>query len=170
LAQNPYTPLNQLPTMGAFLALPANDVSGARLAMRDLTGSGQDELVVASGNPLSSAVRVFTFADVQAGGGAAPIYYPVGTRTVDGVFAADHTTAPDTGSTNSNATTNTSNTNSSTTPAPLTPAPAQTGTSTYTASAAPSGNHCTCAACRALAQLANGGSAQDLMPSAAVVM
>jgi hypothetical protein len=165
LAQNPNTPLNQLPVMGAFLALPANDVSGARLAMRDLTGSGRDELVVASGNPLNSAVRVFTFADVQAGGGAAPIYYPVGTSTVDGVFAADHTTAPDAGSTNSSNTP----TNPNTTPAPLMPA-AQTGTNTYTVTATLPGNHCTCPACRALAQLANGGSAQDLVPSAAVVM
>jgi hypothetical protein len=93
---------NNLPPIASFYAYPSTDPSGARLAMHDLDGDGRDELVVASGNPRNSAARVFNIAQAEAGGGGAPVSYPVGAVTINGLYAGDHTPANDTSTTAAN--------------------------------------------------------------------
>jgi hypothetical protein len=85
LTQNPGTPASQLPFTALFLAVPGTN-SGARVAMVDVDGSGRDELVVTSADPSNPLVRLFTFAQAQAGGAGSAYAYPLGTTTVNGVY------------------------------------------------------------------------------------
>jgi hypothetical protein len=85
LTANPNTPASALPVIGAFLALPP-DTGGARLAIRDLSGDGRGELVVASGNPHGPFARVFTLGQVASGGIGGPSSLPLGGATLDGLY------------------------------------------------------------------------------------
>ncbi|QJX00335.1 FG-GAP-like repeat-containing protein [Frigoriglobus tundricola] len=86
LSQNPNTPASQLPLAALFVAAPGN--SGARVATADVYGSGVDQLIVGSGDPSNSLVRLFTFAQAQAGGAGSAYSYPLGATTVNGVYIA----------------------------------------------------------------------------------
>jgi hypothetical protein len=144
---------SNLPLIANWFALPPSDPSGARLAMRDMTGNGLDELIVASADPQNATAAVYSIANFQTGNLNVPVTYPVGTATVNGLYAADHTTA-------ATATTSTSTTASQST---TTPAPANASNNNHTvftasSGAAPSG--CTCPACLALARALKAAEAK----------
>jgi len=86
LTQNPNTPASQLPLAALFVAVPGN--KGARVATADVDGSGVDRLIVGSGDPSNSLVRLFTFAQAQAGGAGSAYSYPLGATTLNGVYVA----------------------------------------------------------------------------------
>jgi hypothetical protein len=164
-----------LPMMANFFAFAPTDPSGARLAMSDLQGNGLDDLVVASGNAQNSAARVFTFADFQTGNLSAPTAYPLGTATVDGLYAADHTSSTDTGTTGTTnsdpsgtTTSSTSGTNSTAIPTPV----ASSGTShqTFSATSNPALSGCTCPACLALARALKAAEAKSGQAATVTVM
>ena len=54
--------------------------------MRELTGNGEDDLIVTSETPQNSAARVYTFANFQTGNVNVPTTYPLGTTTIDGIY------------------------------------------------------------------------------------
>jgi hypothetical protein len=147
LTANPGAPLLQVPFAALFTALPGD--TGARLAMVG-NGSGTDDLVVTSADPSNSVVRLFTFAQAQAGGAGAPDAYPLGTTTVNGVYGADHTEPADTNP-DANA------------PPPARPETPNNQDAVYTVTAAPPKNKCTCPACTALAHLASASTSAPLV-------
>ena len=79
-----------LSPIASFYAFAPSDLSGARLAMVDLSGNGQDDLVVASENAQNSAARVFAYSNFQTGNLNVATTYPLGTATISGLYAADH--------------------------------------------------------------------------------
>jgi hypothetical protein len=87
MAAHPNTPPTQLPFAALFVAIPGTN-SGARLSMVDVDGSGLDQLVVTSADPSNPLVRLFTFAEAQAGGAGSAYGDPLGTSTVNGVYAS----------------------------------------------------------------------------------
>jgi hypothetical protein len=70
ITAHPSVPLFQLSFLGAAFALPPNDLSGARLALRDLDGDGNADLVVTSAGVQGRYARVFTLSQLQSGGGS----------------------------------------------------------------------------------------------------
>lgn len=140
----------------SFYAFSPTDPYGARLVMRPLEGNGLSDLVVVSADPNNPAARVFNYGQALDAGGNAPLTYPLFTKAIDGVYAGEHTSLPpssDSNNSNSNSNDPTSNSNSTD---PLTPSSTSTsGNTTFTASSNPTLHQCNCAACRALAQLAN---------------
>ncbi|QJW96830.1 FG-GAP-like repeat-containing protein [Frigoriglobus tundricola] len=143
LTQNPTTSPMNLPLAALFLAVPGNQ--GARLATVDVNGSGVDQLIVTSADPSNSLVRLYTFAQAQAGVGS--VAYPLGTSTINGVYAADHVQPANSDTTQ--------NPDATSPPPPSTTANTNT---TYTVTAAPPNHKCTCPACTALANIATGAS------------
>jgi|GEM_PF-714034 len=145
----------------SFYAFSPTDPYGARLVMRPLEGYGLADLVVVSADPNNPAARVFNYGQALAAGGNAPTIDPLLTKAVDGIYAGLHTSPPpssDSNSSNSNNSNSNSNdpTSNSNSTDPLTPSSTSTtGNTTFTASSNPTLHQCNCAACRALAQLAN---------------
>ena len=142
---------NNLAPIASFFSFAPNDPTGARLAMRDLDGDGRAELVVGSANKANAQARAFTFEQMIANGGGAPVAYPLGGPTsIDGLYAGLEVaqtgpTAP----------------TGDDTPAQV--ATEGTDTTTYTVTAAPRADKCSCGGCSALAQLAAGSAFDDLL-------
>jgi hypothetical protein len=157
-----------LPLVANFFVFSPADPSGARLAMRDLEGNGLDDIIVTSENPLNSAARVFNYADFQTGNLSAPIQYPIGTATLAGLYAADHTAPADTANTTNSTNTNT---NPSNQPDPV-PARIDTANTahTFTATFAAATSGCTCPACLALARALKAAESKDGQTSTMTVM
>ncbi len=133
LTANSAVQASGLPLTASFYAFPPTDWNGARLAMSDTDGDGRDELFAASGNRLTSAARVFTYAQAVAGGAGASEVQPFNTTvTYDGVYVGLHI-AP---ATTSDATTTDT-----------------TATKSHTVTVPPVTHKCMCGACSALAAL-----------------
>jgi hypothetical protein len=153
-------PLSSLPMMANFFAFPQTDPSGARVALRDLTGTGLDDLIVTSENPFNSAARVYSITSFQTGNLSAPYQYPLGPVTISGLYAADHTTAADT---------NTTNTNGTNQPTDTTAARIEPASTVHTATSAAARTGCTCPACLALARLLESSAPHEsIVPTIAV--
>ncbi len=87
LSGNPGVQPSNLGLVGSFFAFAPTDPSGARLALRDSNGDGRAELFAVSTSKTSSFARVFSFEQMQAGGGGAPTAAPFGTPvTYDGIY------------------------------------------------------------------------------------
>jgi hypothetical protein len=67
-----------------FLALPP-DTNGARVAVRDLTGDGRAELIVAGGGSVPVA-RTYTFAQIQSGSSGSASIYPALAPGTSGIY------------------------------------------------------------------------------------
>jgi hypothetical protein len=160
-----------LPVMASFYAFSPTDTSGARLAMVDLSGNGQDDLVATSENAQNSAARVFGLANFQTGNVNTPISYPIGTTTYAGLYAADHVGATDTNSSNGptpNATG--TDTNAPQPPASTASTASDAGTPACTVSSTPAPSGCTCPACMALARLLAADAAKSGHAATSTVM
>jgi hypothetical protein len=87
LAANPGVDAYRLSALADFFAFDPADRTGLRLVARDLNADGRAELVATTGNRTAGAVRVFSLADLQAGGGTAAAQTPLGTpSTADGIY------------------------------------------------------------------------------------
>ncbi|MCI0703663.1 MAG: hypothetical protein L0241_21505 [Planctomycetia bacterium] len=141
LTANPGTPTNLLPLTASFYGLPPTDVSGGRLAMRDMDGDGRSDLVVASGNRQNGIARGFNFEQMVFASGGVPIYTPLDSRTTfDGIYVGLSLSLTESGE-------------ASTTETPALLDSELPGDATYTVTADPVTHKCTCAGCLALAQL-----------------
>ncbi|MDB5311294.1 MAG: repeat protein [Gemmataceae bacterium] len=85
LVGNPGANVANLPALADFFALDQNDRSGIRLAARDLTGGGQADLIVASGDAAHATVRVIPLS--QMGAPTTPVQDPFSNpATINGVY------------------------------------------------------------------------------------
>jgi hypothetical protein len=85
LVANPGADVAQLPALADFFTWNPDDRSGIRIAVKDVDGNGQAELIVGSGDKSGAAVRVIPFAQMNVPTTA--IQNPFGDpTTIDGVY------------------------------------------------------------------------------------
>jgi hypothetical protein len=85
LVANPGADVAALPALADFFVWDPNDRKGIRIAVRDLDGDGQAELVVGSGDKANAMARVIPFG--QMNNPTTPLHNPLGNpATIDGVY------------------------------------------------------------------------------------